>query len=768
MISKPFLRSFAGGEITPELVGRLDLTKNQTGLAKALNFQILPHGPAANRPGTDHVLETKTSASKSVLVPFIFNTEQAYALEFGDQYMRIHLNGATLLNTAQNITGISQANPGVLTYAGADPANGTWMYLTSIGGMTQLNGRFVKVANVNAGANTFELTDLNGANINTTAYGAWTAGGTIASVYEIATPYLEADLFDLHFTQSNDVLTIVHPGYQQRHLTRVAALNWTLATFTLVPTQAAPTGITVTPNAAGAVTYTYLVTAIAADGLEESLAPAGVANALCQDLTVAGAFNTVTWTDAANAVRYNVYKLVSGLYGFIGQGSAGATGFRDNNITPDTTLTPPLANDPFPSAGNFPAAVGYFKGRRWFGGTTNKPLNLYGTRSGTESNMTYSIPTQDDDSINIRLTARQANAIRHIVPLNDLLVFTSGTEWKIDTGGVSGPITPGNVDAGAPQGYAGASNVQPVVTTKSVVYAQAKGGRIREMKYSFESNGYDTNDISIMAPHLFDGYTIKSMAYARAPHPTVWIVRSDGLLIGMTYLPEHDVIAFHKHDSEQGAALYESVCAIPEGEEDRVYFVVKRTVGGATKRFVERLHTRLVTAQADWFLVDCGLTYTGASATVISGLWHLVGKTVSILSAGAVEPQQAVAADGTVTLTHATTKAHIGLPIRADFQTLPPSFEAAAFGQGMKKNINRVHLRVQTSGSVFVGQSFDKLKEIKTRTTEDWGTPPELKTGMFNQMVSPSWNDDAAICIRQDKPLPIMILALAPEVAMGG
>lgn len=766
--ARPYLRSFAGGEITPELLGRVDLTKFQTGLAKALNFEILAHGPARNRAGTDHVLEVKDSSKKTVQLPFIFNTEQAYVLEFGDLYMRVHLNGGTLLNTAQNITGISQANPGVLTYAGADPVNGTWMYLSGIAGMTQLNGRFVKVANVNNGANTFELTDLAGANINTTAYTAWSAGGTMEPVYEITTPYVEADLFDLHFTQSNDVLTIVHPTYQQRELRRVAATNWTLTAFSVVPTQAAPTGIVVTPGAAGAVTYTYLVTSVATDGLEESLAPAGVANAACQDLSVAGAKNTITWTDATGAIRYNVYKLVSGLYGFIGQGSAGATGFIDNNITPDTSLTPPIANNPFPGAGDYPGAVGYFKGRRWFGGTTNKPLNLYATRAGTESNMTYSIPGQDDDYINVKLTARQANRIRHIVPLGDLLVFTSGEEWKVDAGGAPGAITPSNVDPGAPQGYSGANNVPPVVTNKSVVYSQAKGGRIREMKYSFTSNGYDTNDISVMAPHLFDGFTIKSLTFVRAPNPCVWMVRSDGLLIGMTYLPEHDVIAFHKHDSEMGSALVEHVCSIPEGEEDRLYLIVKRTVGGVTKRFVERLHTRLITAAADWYFVDCGLTYSGASTSTITGLWHLVGKTVAILSEASVEPQQVVAADGSVTLTHATTKAHVGLPITADLQTLPPSLEAAAFGQAMKTNINRVKLRVLTSGSVFVGPAFDKLKEVKVRTTEDWGDPPALRTGLFNQMVTPSWNDNSAICIRQTNPLPITILALAPEVATGG
>src|SRR5688572_6650887 len=234
--TRQLLRSFAGGEITPELFGRLDLDKFQTGLARAKNFRILPHGPVQNRAGFQYVLETKDSTKASRLIPFVWSVDQTMHLEFGDQYVRFHTLGSTLLETGLTITGITQANPGVLTYTGADPSNGQWMYLSGIVGMSQLNGRFVKVANVNAGANTFELTDIHGgANINTTSYPAYISGGTTARVYEVATPFLEAHLFDLHFTQSADVLTITHPSYAPRELRRVGATNWTLTTASFTP-----------------------------------------------------------------------------------------------------------------------------------------------------------------------------------------------------------------------------------------------------------------------------------------------------------------------------------------------------------------------------------------------------------------------------------------------------------------------------------------------------------------------------------------------------
>ena len=762
---KTLVRSFAGGEITPELFARLDLTKFQTGLTTCKNFEIMPHGPAVNRAGFEHVIETKTSASASWLLPFIFSTTQAYVLEFGDLYMRIHALGATQLETGLAITGITQASPGVLTYTGTDPSNGDWMYLSSIGGMTQLNGRYVKVANVNAGANTFELTDLNGANINTTSYGAWTAGGTAARVYEIATPYAEADLDALEFTQSSDVLTITHTGYQTRELRRSGATSWAFTAVTSAPTQAAPTGVVVTPNAGGGFSYTYTVTAVASDGQEESLKATPVTNAACQELTVGGAFNTVTWTNASGAIRYNVYKKTNGLYGYIGQSSDGAVGFKDNNITADAAQTPPESDDPFPGADDYPGAVGYFQGRRYFAGTTNKPQNLWATRSGTESNFTYSIPTRDSDAITARLTARQANKIRHLIPLGDLLALTSGAEWLINNGGASGPITPGNIDY-LPQGYSGASQVRPVVTDSSVLYAQDRGGRIREINYSWQKQGYTSKDVSLMATHLFDGYTILSMAFVRAPSPTLWCVRSDGVLLGLTYVAEHEIAAWHQHNTD---GLFESVTAIPEGEDDVLYAVIKRTINGNTKRYIERKHSRRFATLADSFIVDSGLMYDGSPATTVRGLYHLIGETVSILADGAVQPQQVVAADGTITLSNAASKVIVGLPITADLETLPIAMEAAAgFGQGSMKNVNKIHVRVNASSGLFVGPSFDKLRESKPRTTEPYGSPPALRSAVVPITLTPTWDADGTICIRVTDPLPLTVVGLVPDTTLGG
>ena len=767
---RTYLRSFAGGEITPELFGRLDTTKFQTGLAKCLNFEVRPHGPAVNRAGTTYVLDAKYDSTKSVVLPFIYSTTQAYALEFGNLYMRIHANGGTVLETAMAITGITQANPGTLTYTpGTDPSNGDAMYVESIAGMTELNGRFVKVANVNAGANTFQLTDMNGDYIDTSFYTAWSSGGTVARVYTVTTPYVEADLPSLEFVQSSDVLTITHINYKTRELVRVAATNWTLTAVSSAPAQAAPTTLVLTPNAAGAVSYDYTGTAIAADGLEESLKATAVVNAACQDLTVAGAFNTVTWTNAAGALRYNVYRKVDGLYGFVGQSSDGTVGFKDANITPNAAETPPETDDPIAGTeadgtSNHPGACGYHQSRRWFAGSINKPQNIWATRSGTESNFTYSYPTRDNDAISARLTSRQANTIRHLVALDDLIALNSGVVWKIDAGGNAGPITPGNIDYRI-QSETGSAAVRPVVTSSAILYSADRGAHINEIKFSWQAQGYTAADVSLMAPHLFDGYTIVSMAFTQAPHPTLWCVRSDGLLLGLTYIPEHEIAAWHQHLTD---GLFESVCSIPEGAEDVLYCVVKRTINGVVKRFIERKQSRKFATLADSYIVDCGMIYDSTAATVLSGAWHLVGKEVSILADGAVQPRQTVAADGTITLAHAASKVSYGIPITADIETLPLQAEIEAFGQGANKNINKLYVSVYQSGSLFVGPTFDKLTETKWRSNEPYGSPPAIRSGMVSVVITPTWTLDAGVCIRVTDPLPLTVRGLVPDTAFGG
>jgi hypothetical protein len=827
MSTKLLLRSFAGGEITPELAGRLDLAKYQTGLSLARNFVTLPHGPATRRPGFEFINECRDSTRPVRLIPFTFSATQTAVLEFGHLYIRFHINGGTLLEATKAIVSIVGST---VTVTAHGYSTGDWVFIGS---------RYHKVTST--GANTFTTTDLW--NVATTA-----VGSTAARVYTLASPYTETDLIDLHHAQSADIITITHPSHAARELARQSATDWTLTTVTFAPPTNAPTSVTVTPTVASSTNLTetkYVVTAVQPDGVTESLASA-VASAT-NNLTLAGNFNTVTWTGVDGCTRYNVYKLRGGIYGYIGQvvpvdgttvaistlvqgilfaesktvtaNTTAAHGFStgdyvlisgapyswmngyfqitvvdadtftfvtrkkttasgtggtasiptlslvDDNVQADTTSPPPedliSLNT---SAGDYPSAVVYHEQRRWFAGTTDAPQAVWGTRTGTDSNLTSSVPARDADAMQLRIAASQYNQIRHLVGLSDLIALTAGGEFRIYADGAPA-ITPSSVSL-KPQGYAGASNTQPVVTTSSILYVQAQGSRVRELSYSWEANSYRTIDVSIMAPHRFNGYAVADMAYSRAPDSILWAVRDDGVLLGLTYVPDQQVFGWHAHDTD---GEFESVCVVPEDNEDVLYAVVKRTVNARTVRYIERLHTRMFTAQADAFYVDSGLTYDGSPITTLSGLWHLNGKSVDILADGAVVSRQTVA-NGSITLTTAASVVHVGLPITADLRTLPLAVEGArAVGQGTMKNVNKVHLRVSQSSVVKAGPDFARLREYPARAVSDpYGSPPALRDGELSLSIDPSWNTDGAVCVRQDLPLPLTVLSMTLEVATGG
>ncbi len=746
MSTKYLLRSFAGGEITPELAGRLDLVKYQTGLSLCRNFLTLPHGPATRRPGFAFINEAKDSTRAVRLIPFAFSADQTVVLEFGHQYIRFHLNGETQLEAAKAIVSIVGSTVTVTSHG---YSTGDWVFIGT---------RFHKVTST--GANTFTTTDLWG--VATTA-----AGATAARVYTLASPYADTDLFDLHYAQSADIITITHPSYATRELARVSATNWTLTSVTFAPPAAPGTAPTVTVNQPVTPTssvanqdYEYAYTYI--DANETESLPSGTTTGV-NALGLQGNNNEISWSAITGATRYNVYKLRGGILGYIG--STTGTSIVDDNILADTTQAPPGdVIELNTGTGDYPSATVYHEQRRWFAGTDDKPQVLWATRTGTETNLTSSIPSRDADGLEVRVAASQYNRIRHLVALSDLIALTAGGEFRIFADGAPA-ITPTSISI-KPQGYAGSSNVQPAVTTGSLLYVQAQGSRIRELSYSWEANSYRSVDASIMAPHRFNGYTLTQIAYARAPESVLWAVRNDGVLLGMTYVPDQQVYGWHAHDTD---GTFESVCVVAEGNEDVLYAVVNRTIDGRTVRYIERLHSRVFTDQVDAFYVDSGLTYDGSPVSTLSGLWHLEGEEVDILADGAVAPRQTVT-NGQITLDTAASVVHVGLPITADLRTLPLTMEnAQAAGQGTVKNINKVHLRVAQSSVVQAGPTFTRLREYPARAvTDPYGSPPALRDGELALSIDPSWNQDAALCVRQALPLPLTVLSMTLEVQTGG
>lgn len=782
-MAKSILRSFAGGEITPEMYGRIDLTKYQTGLALCRNFLTLPHGPAARRPGTYFVNQCRyaytPSANRPVkLRPFIFNADQAYVLEFGDGYVRMHSSNGTELETAKAITGLTLASPAVFTVPAHGYVAGEWLYIDALNPNSlgdALNGRFFIVDGVPT-ANTFTLRapPTYGAGAGTVLS---TAGldpfstGEVSRVYTLASPYDGSE--NLNYAQSNDVMTITNVGRFARELQRLGSANWAFSSVSFAITLAAPAGpgaVATIPTATNPTAQSYVITAVAADLVTQSLASAV---ATCNNnLTIAGNFNTISWSAVVGAARYYVYRLRGGTYGFIGQ----TTGLSliDDNITPDVVTTPPTSSITLNTGtGDFPAAVTYYERRRWFGGTGLKPQNFWFTRSGTESNLSGSIPGQADDALELRIASQQQQSIRHLVALQDVVALTASGEHRIFADG--GPAISLDTISIKPQGATGANLVQPVLANDRALYVQAQGSYIRELAFDPSGLGrFTSENVSVMAPHLFDGFTITDLAYCRAPVPVLWALRSDGVLLGMTHMPEQQVYGWHRHvmgaHDDDDQPVVESICTIPENNEDVLYMAVRRRLGGGYFSVnIERLTTRNFIDQSNAFFVDCGLTYSGTPATRISGLWHLEGLEVDIVADGAVAPRQTVTG-GAITLEAEASVVHVGLNYVSDLTTLPMSYEGApASGQGMMKNVSKVFLRVKASSLAKAGPRFDKLREYPAREVSDpYGSPPALRTAELGVTLDPSWTTDGSICVRQDAPLPLTVCAISHETATGG
>jgi hypothetical protein len=654
-------RSFAGGIIGPELAGRADQSKFQSGLKDARNVIVQRYGGVTNRSGTRFVAATRYGDASPVrLIKFVFNTSQTYVLEFGNLYMRVYRDGGAVVPSAT-------AWSGATTYLVGDMA--------SLAGVTYY----------------CILGHTNHTPANATYWAPMTAG-----FYEIPTPYAAADLRAIQYVQSGDVVTLTHPSYAPMELRRTAHTAWTLAAKSFQPGVDRPTTCAGTRGAAGALTYRYRITSFNPVTLEESypgragglnisaatkanpckLTTAvstyatgdevfidGIAgmtelNAKSYIITVisttqftlngvdstgfttyasggtskrtnikitscaaptTGAPIVLTWDNVSDAYDYWVYRYNNGTYEFIGEapGVVGAPTitFSDNNIAGQSNLTPPGEFTGFADSDAYPSACAYVQQRLILANTNDETERIWMSQVGNFSNFSRSSPIQSDDAIEFQLAGRQVNAVRHLLEVaGKLVVLTDSSEWTVQ-GDTDGTIRPNAINP-RQQGYTGASAVQPVVIGPTAIYTQARGSVVCDLRYDFNSDGYQGRDLTIFCPNLFESFGLVACDYQQVPHSVVWVVRDDGALVGCTYVRDHEVWGWHRHDTADGADTFEDVLSVPEGDEDAVYVVVRRTVGATVSRYVERFATRRITDIAvDAFFVDSGLTYDGRNTT---------------------------------------------------------------------------------------------------------------------------------------------------------
>ena len=364
----------------------------------------------------------------------------------------------------------------------------------------------------------------------------------------------------------------------------------------------------------------------------------------------------------------------------------------------------------------------------------------------------------DTDAYNYTIGAKERNAIQWLSSHTALLIGTAGGEWVMSSGDDVNPISPTNVVAKRQSNY-GSSGIGALLVNDVTLFIQRQARRVREMTYALQSDRYVAADLTLLAEHITEGGVLQ-IAYQQQRNSIVWGITGEGTLIGMTYEREQTVVGWHRHVTD---GTFESVATVYGAGEDEVWTVVNRTIGGVTKRYVERFNPVEWTAKEDAFFVDSGLSYSGAAAGTFSGLDHLEGKTVSILGDGAVFPNQVVNG-GAVTLPNGAEveKAHIGLPFTTIIEPMRLDVDSiVGITQGQTKRIAELNLRLLNTLGCKVGDSFAGARTLSFRDT---GMPmdasPPLFTGDKQYEFDGDFDYDVPIFIVQDQPLPLTLLAI--------
>lgn len=755
--ASPGQHSFSAGELSPLAAARVDAEQYKAGLKTCLNYVPTVLGPATHRPGTYYAATVKDSARKTRVIRFEYSTTQAYIIEFGHLYCRFYRDNGQITLTAQNVTGITQANPAVVTYSGADTyANGDRVVITGVLGMVEVNNREFTVAGVDAGTNTFQLSG-----VDSTGYGAYTSGGTLAEIYEITTPYTEADLFSLEFTQSADVLYITGTVFAPRKLSRTSHTAWTLSTISFKDGPYLPvntTATTLTPSAATGNGITITASAVTGINGDAGFQSTDVGRLIRMKEGSTWGYARITAVTSTTVVTADVVNTLTNVNAKVNW-RLGAWS--------DTT--------------GYPGAVTFYEDRLVFGGAPNEPHRIDGSKTGLYEDFSPTDTTgavANDNAISFTLNASSVNKVLWLMDDQySLLIGTSGGVWALRASLQNEALTPTNVSAKRFTNF-GCKQTRAVRAGRAVLYVQREGRVLREVTYTSSGSGYSARDVSVASGHI-TAQGLSELAYQQYPHEVAWAVRGDGALVGMLHaLPENAdeaVRGWHRHILGgvfgTGNAVVESQAVIPsaDGTYEQLWMVVKRTIGGATVRTIEymtKFFESTVDAVEDSFFVDCGLTYSGAAASVISGLWHLNGETVTILADGAAHPSRVVT-NGKVTLNRAATKVHVGLYSNADIELLRQEAGAQdGTAQGKTQRIHSFVVRFDATVGGKYGPDFDNLDEMIFRTNDDeTGGPIALFTGDSERTaLDGKYSSNARICLRQHLPLPSTIVGVYPHL----
>ena len=822
----PLISNFTAGEISPLLEGQVFLDKYQNSARLLDNLICTPWGPATRRPGSRFITEIKSSANEARLTPFRFSTTQAYQIERGPGYFRFFKDKGTIvaLDTDAAITNgtfvfditgwtdistglgaIAHDTPGqrlALTPGGAGGADiASAEQAVTVGASFQAGEHVLQFRLDGAAGDAIELrigTTTGGSEIladrvmevGTHSF-AFTPGASPVFIQfrnvgatqnktlhidnvalidnapiELETPYLAGDLAGIKWTQSADTLYLTHPRIAPRKLLRFDHPSWSLVEINFIDGPYLEENITATTLVASAATG-FAVT-ITASGVE------GINNGAGFKLSDVG--RLVGIKNGADFAYARIVGFTSALI---------VTADSKGSVNLPVVATASWRLGLWSVTTGYPNAVTFHKSRLGFGGAKiARPQRL--DLSKTADFETFTPGVNDADPISINLDADEVNAVCWMVSKGALLVGAADAEWSVKKASTNSPLAPSNVDADV-ETNEGCKDVMPIRASKAVLFVQEHGKQLIEMAFRFDADGFVTNDMTVLAEHITGGGIVE-LAYQRQPWRVVWATRTDGRLIGFTYMRPQEVTAWHPHtiagNFAGGRAVVESVSVIPGIGADELWMIVKRTINGATKRYIEVLEEALeipnrndfasealfeaatLLAQKDAFYLDSMLTYSDVPTLIITELDHLEGESVSILRDGAAHPDKIVGG-GQITLDKLGSTVQVGL--KAPWKLKPHRIEAGSqqgTAQGKKKRIDHVTLRLHGSLGVKVGRDEDNLEFPPMGYGKKMDTATALFTGDIEVPFRGVWERDGTILITGDQPFPATIVSLVPHIAV--
>ncbi|TWC50119.1 hypothetical protein FBY04_12012 [Pseudomonas sp. SJZ080] len=705
--------NFTAGELSPRMLGRVDIARYQNGAEIIENAWPLVHGGCTRRDGTLFAAAAKFAAKRARLIPYVFNKSQAYMCEFGDLYVRVYYpNG--VYTGVELISPYTEAMLSAIDYVqGADTMFifNNQVPIQRLRRITDLQWSLAPAPFVT------KPFDEKGINFATSATISDITVGTGRTFTSSVSAFL-----------ASDVGREIWSGGGIAKIT--AAISATVVTVQVV------TAFPVTPMAAWSIKGSPQTT----------LSPSVVGTV---GAVIGLTLGAAGWRsdDVGKFVKVN-----SGLVEITVVSSSTVVSGIVRGANTSTVAAPANAWSLEASVWNdfdgYPSTGTLHEQRLVAAGSPNFPQTIWESRTGEYLN--FELGTKDDDAMSFTVSSDQINPITHMAQIKALIALTYGGEFSL-TGGVEKPITPTNIQVKNQSVY-GCNNVKPVRIGNELYFIQRSDRKLRALAYKYDSDAYGAPDMSVLSEHATQSGVI-DMAYQQEPESILFLVRNDGVIATLTVDRDQDVVGWARQVTD---GKFESVASIPTTGGEQMWAIVNRTVNGNTVRYVERFVSGIN--------VDCGISATsGPGATVWTGLGHLEGKTVDIVADGVPMPQQVVTG-GQVTISRNALTVQIGLPYKTRIKTLTPEVQGSTgSAQGNSMRVAEITLRfLETIGCVVNGQpiAFRVLGENVLNQ------PAQPFTG-DHRLENLGWDrGQASITIEQNQPLPFHLLCVIKKMSI--